>query len=306
MDTLDNIRTFLATVRSGSFSAAARDLGTVPSVVTKRINRLEDQLKATLFVRSTRKLVLTDTGERYYPRFLTVIAEVDDAFRDVARSRSRVEGKLRIKCPTTLTVSYFGDVLTAFQVAYPDVQVELVLMDRSVNPVEEGFDVAIGALPSAYANVVDVPLCPMPRMLVATPSYLEKFGVPQHPRDLIEHDCLTFMATGSSWDFKGPTGAINVDVRSKFSVNDSKVLMMAALRDLGIGLVARHIAVPDVMAGRLVEVLPVFPTPDLWVKALVPQLRRNDLAVQAVLEWLKDATQPTTPWDRDVDASAAR
>jgi DNA-binding transcriptional LysR family regulator len=95
----------------------------------------------------------------------------------------RLEERLRIKCPTTLTIMHFGDLLTRFQAAHPGVKMELVLIDRSVNPVEEAFDLAIGALPTSYANVVDIPLCPMPRTIVASPGYLERAGTPRHPRD---------------------------------------------------------------------------------------------------------------------------
>lgn len=298
MDTLDNLRTFLTVVRSGSFSAAARSMDTVPSVVTKRINQLEHQLKVTLFVRSTRKLELTDAGERYYPRLQSIVSDMDNALKDLASSKSTLQERLRIKCPTTLTIQYFGQVLTSFQKAHPGVRMELVLMDRSVNPIEEGFDIAIGALPASYADVMDIPLCPMPRVVVAAPSYLEKAGSPEHPRDLIHHDCLTFLATGTSWFFAGASGTINVDVKPLVSVNDSLVLMSAVENGLGISIVARHIARPSLQSGRVIQLLEDFPIPDLWVKALVPQNRRASPAVQEALRWLKDATQPLAPWDR--------
>lgn len=298
MDTLDNMRTFLTVVRAGSFSAAARTLNTVPSVVAKRIGQLEHRLKAPLFIRSTRSLQLTEIGERYHPRFLSLVTEVDDAFRDVAGSGERLQERVRIKCPTTLTVDYFGSVLTAFQQHHPGVRMELVLMDRSVNPAEEGFDIAIGALPSSYAGVVDVPLCPMPRAVVASPGYLQKAGMPDHPRDLAQHQCLCFLATGANWRFSGPQGAVDVDVPSAFGVNDSHVLLSAVERDLGVALLARHIARRSVTAGRIVEILTDFSVPDLWVKALVPEHRRRSPTVQAVLRWLAEASQPDAPWDR--------
>jgi DNA-binding transcriptional LysR family regulator len=297
MDTLDNMRTFLLVVRTGSFSAAARALDTVPSVVAKRVGQLEHSMKAPLFRRSTRRLELTSVGERCHARFLGILADVDNTFRDVAGG-SRIEDRLRVKCPTTLTILHFGTLLTRFQAAHPGVRLELVLMDRSVNPAEEGFDLAIGALPSSYANVVDVPLCPMPRAAVASPAYLERAGYPRHPRDLIEHECLSFLATGSNWQFQGPGGMIHVDVPTSFSVNDSHVLLSAVEQDLGIATLARHIARPNLERGSVVEILPGFSLPDLWVKALVPEGRRRAPAVQAMLQWLVEASQPVAPWDR--------
>lgn len=298
MDTLDNIKTFLSVVRTGSFSAAGRELNVVPSVVTKRVNQLEHQLKATLFIRSTRKLELTDTGERYYPRFLSIVNEVDEAFRDVASTRSRIEDHLRIKCPTTLTVMYFGKIFTAFQKAFPGVRLDLVLMDRSVNPVEEGFDIAIGALPSSYTNVTDLPLCRMPRVAVASSGYLDTYGEPKHPRDLLSHHCLSFLATGNSWFFEGQNGSININVHPDLTVNDSLVLLDAVKEDLGIAILPRHIVRPHLETGCIQSIMSDFPVTDLWVKALVPESRQNNPAVKAAIKWLQAATQPLAPWDK--------
>ncbi|WP_010627526.1 LysR family transcriptional regulator [Halomonas sp. KM-1] len=298
MDTLTNIRTFLTVVRAGSFSAAARTLDTVPSVITKRIDQLEHQLKVSLFTRTTRKLDLTEVGERYYPRFMTIVREIDDAFQDVTSSRHRIEEKLRIKCPTTMAIQYYGHILTDFQRSYPGIRLELLLIDRSVNPVEEGFDIAIGALPTSYANVEDIPLCPLPRIIVASPTYLQEKGMPKHPSDLIHHDCLTFLAAGNRWQFQGDKGPVSVDVTARVSVNDSHVLMHAVENHLGIAIVARHIAEPSLQQGLATEILSRYPVPDLWVKALVPRNRRGNAAVEAVISWLKSASQPSPPWEQ--------
>ena len=171
-------------------------------MVVKRINRLEDQMRAQLFVRSTRKLSLTDIGERYFPRYQSLVGEVEDAINGAATSPDRIEGHLRIKCPTTLTILNFGEIINDFQIAHPGISVEIVLIDRSVNPVEEDFDIAIGAMPASYANVIDEPLSPYPRVLCAAPAYLAARGEPKHPIDLIGHDCLTFQTTGSTWSFE--------------------------------------------------------------------------------------------------------
>ena len=299
MDTLDNMRTFVAVVRAGSFSAAARALDTVPSVVAKRIGQLEHRLKTKLFERSTRSLELTEAGAHYLRRFTPLVAEIDSAFREGSSVAQGLKERLRIKVPTTLTVSHFGDMLTDFQKANPGVRMEVLLMDRSVNPVEEGFDLALGALPAAYANVTDIPLCRLRRVTVASPGYLEKAGSPSHPRDLAHHSCLSYLATGTIWRFEGAQGGISIDVPSTFGVNDSHVLLSALEKDLGIAILARHIARDSIRAGRLVEILTDYPVPDLWVRALVPESRRHNPAVEALLQWLIDRSQPVSPWDRD-------
>lgn len=295
---LENMRTFVAVVKAGSFSAAARSIDTVPSVVAKRIGQLEHSMKAPLFHRSTRKLELTTVGHRCHSRFLSIITEVDDAIKDTAQAGSRIEERLRIKCPTTLTIMHFGDLLTRFQAAHPRVKMELVLLDRSVNPIEEAFDVAIGALPTSFANVAEIPLCAMPRALVASPAYLEKAGSPAKPSELVDHDCLAFLAAGTNWQFYGERAMVTVDVTTNFTVNDSHVLLSAAEKGMGIAMLARHIAQPSIQAGRVVEVLTTYRVPDLWVKVLVPENRRRSPAIAALIDWMIDACQPLAPWDR--------
>lgn len=298
MDTIDNMRTFIAVVRAGSFSAAARNLDTVPSVISKKINRLEDQIGAPLFIRSTRKLQLTETGERVHPRFVSIVAEVSDTFADMRDAASPMDGTLRIKCPTTLCVLHFGRIITEFQAAHPQARIDLVLMDRSVNPVEEGFDIALGAIPSSYPNVEAIPLCPYPRRMVASPRYLARAGELSHPRHLLEHDCLTFHPTGSNWIFEGEQGPVSVEIHSRFSVNDSLVLVESALADLGIAVVAEYLARPHIESGALVDILPEYSVPDIWVSAWIPTMRAQDRLVMAMCDWIIQAVQPLAPWDR--------
>lgn len=298
MDTLLNIKAFLVTARAGSFSAAARQLGVAPSVIVKRINRLEDQMRAPLFVRSTRRLDLTETGERYFPRYQTLVGEIEDALNGANSATDRIEGHLRIKCPTTLTILNFGAILNAYQIAHPGVSMEIALIDRSVNPIEEGFDIAIGAMPASYPNVVDEPLSPYPRLLCASPAYLAERGEPTHPVDLIDHDCLTFLTTGSTWAFESPRGLISVEVRPRFTANDSQVLHDAACRGLGVAIMARYVARPSIESGTLTALLADYPVPEMWLKALVPVNRMKKAGVQSLLRWIKDRMQPLPPWAR--------
>jgi DNA-binding transcriptional LysR family regulator len=151
-------------------------------------------------------------------------------------------------------------------------------------------------MPASYANVIDEPLSPYPRVLCAAPCYLARRGEPKHPIDLIDHDCLTFQTTGSTWSFESPRGPINVDVRSRFSANDSQVLHGAACRGLGIATVARYVARPSIVSGALVTLLPDYPVPEFWLKALVPLNRMKKPGVQSLLRWIKERMQPLPPW----------
>lgn len=294
MDTIQNIKAFLLVARTGSITIAARQLGVVPSVITKRIDRLEDQMRVKLLQRSTRRIALTEAGEARLPRLQAAVTELENIFQESKVSTSEMEGHLRIKCPTTIAILSLGEMLTRFQIAHPRISVELVMLDRSVNPIEEGFDLAIGALPTSYPGVIDEPLCPYPRIICASPAYLERCGAPNHPRDLVQHDCLTFATTGQSWAFESRRGLINVDVKTKLSANDSQLLLRAAVAGMGIARIARHVVKPSLERGELVTLLPDYPVPEFWVKALIPKNRIERPAVRHLLSVLKQGFSDTS------------
>jgi len=291
-----DIKAFLLTARLGSFSAAARELGVAPSVMTKRVSRLEDRMATKLLVRSTRRLALTPAGEEMRPRLQLLVGELEDTLNGARFERRGMEGSLRIKAPTTVTSLYLGDIVNDFQAANSEIVLELLLIDRSVNPIEEGFDVAIGALPASYVNVVDEPLCPYARMVCAAPVYVERHGRPTHPNELADHDCLTFLAAGTTWSFESGGRRINVEVRSRLSVNDSGVLAGAARRGVGIAVLPRYIVANDIAAGRLLPLLTDYPLSPLWLKALVPRNKIDRPPVAAFLAHLKARMQPVPPW----------
>ena len=274
--------------RLGSFSAAARQLGLVPSVVTKRIGQLEQSLGTKLLVRSTRGLTLTAAGERYLPRFVRFVAELEEMFAPPAADEDEpIAGHLRIKAPTTVTSAYIGDLLAQFLAAHPGVTLEIVLIDRSVNPMEEGFDFSIGALPVSYPNITEVPLCPYEQLVCCSPSYLETTTAPQSPADLAFHDVLTSIVYSRTWNFEGPNGPISTQVHPRVLASDSRTLRSAALRGLGITILPRDIVQDDLNAGTLVQLLPEFPVHRLWLKALVPITKMHSALVREVLAYLK-------------------
>lgn len=297
MDTLANMRAFVAVAETGSFSEAARQAGLAPSVIAKRVDQLEWRIQAPLFTRSTRRLTLTDVGERYLATLRTLVRQVDETLGGMAQASGALEGHIRIKMPTTLGQLYLGGLLNRFLQSQPRVSLEVVLADRSVNPVEEGFDIAIGARPESYGQVQDHPLCPIRRRLCAAPAYLDRQGEPLTPTDLLAHDCLVLATTGTRWELQGPQGLVGVDVRAKLKSNDGLALREATLQGLGIALLADYLVAPDLRAGRLREVLPGLQLPDLWLKALVPANRIDLPRIRALLLWLGEALRQTPLWD---------
>ena len=292
MDTLVNLRAFLATADAAGFSAAARKLKVSTSVVAKRVTQLEDQIGIALFHRSTRQLRLTEAGHQYVHRARSVVADVGDLLSRMGEKGHDLIDHLRIKAPTSLTIARLADVFSAFQTENPRLKLEIVLIDRPVDPVTEGFDIAIGAFPLSFGGVVDEPLCQLKRLLCASPTYLKTHGMPQHPRDLVEHRCLSFLPTGPEWIFDGPRGRITIQVRPLLSSNEGHVLVKSAIAGNGIVFISHYLAENALRDGSLQVVLPEFPIPDLWVKAAIPERRVNAAAIQALLRQLRQALSP--------------
>ena len=277
--------------RLGSFSAAARELDVAPSVVTKRITRLEEYVQTRLIVRSTRGLALTAAGERLLPRLLRVMTELDEVLLEKPGTTGEIEGHVRVKSPTTVTSMYLGPLFSEFQVRHPRVTLEVMLLDRSVNPLEENYDVVVGARAASYANVIDVPLCTYPQTLCCSPSYLTHREAPRHPSELVDHDCLTTVLFGTTWPFETPRGGLTVEVRSRFHANDGRVVLEGVRRGLGIAILPCYLVDADIKAGRLRPLLEAFPLPTYWLKVLVPRIKMEKPAIRELVAFLKTRTQ---------------
>jgi len=296
MNTLLNIKAFLLVTKDSTFSSAARELGVAPSVITKRITQLESQLGAQLFIRSTRGLTLTDVGEHYLPKFQRLIGELDELI-DGDQEVFGVEGHLRIKAPTTVTSLFLGSIFSDFLALHPGLTLEVELHDFLVNPMEEGFDLVVAARPASYPSVVDIPLCPYPLSLCCSKAYVEGWGLPQHPSELVEHRCLTSILLGNNWMFKSQRGALNIEVHSLFKANDSRVILEAVRRGLGLAILPSYLAQQDLQSGALIEILEEYPVVEFWLKALVPNMKINKPAVKELVKFLKERMQPVPPWE---------
>jgi DNA-binding transcriptional LysR family regulator len=226
-----------------------------------------------------------------------VVTELDELLLDVPTTKGTVEGHVRVKGPTTITSLYFGGLLSDFQHQYPCVTLEVVLMDRSVNPLEENYDLVVGARAASYPNVLDVPLCTYPQVLCCSPAYLDTKPEPRHPGDLVDHDCLTTVLFGTTWTFESPRGGVSVEVRSRFHANDGRVVLHGVRRGLGVAILPRFLADADIKAGRLQLLLEGFPLPTFWLKALVPRIKMDKPAVRELVAFLKSRTQPLAPWE---------
>lgn len=287
MDMVTNLRAFLAVARCGAFSEAARQLNVVPSVVAKRVSQLEHAMGTRLFERSTRKVTLTESGQKLQVRARSLVAEIDDAIRSLERDENRLEGHILLMAPTTLTTLVLADILNGFLREHQYITMELMLVDRSVNPAEEGFDLAIsGHAASSYEGVEDVPLHPFEQVLCAAPAYLERRGTPAHPRDLEDHDGLFFKPLGTAWRFDTERGHISVDVRPRLIANDNVTLRSAAVAGNGIAMLPRYVIREALAAGTLLPLLQDYAMPQAWFRAHVTRRRAKLARIERLIEWL--------------------
>jgi DNA-binding transcriptional LysR family regulator len=296
MDMVANLRAFLAVARYGGFSEAARQLNVVPSVAAKRVSQLEHAIGTRLFERSTRKVVLTEAGEKFQGRARSLVADLDDTFAGIRRAGDRLEGRILMMVPTTLHMLVLSDAVSDFLRQHEHITMELALVNRSVNPAEEGFDLAIsGHTASSYEGVLDVPLHPFEQVLCASPDYLARRGTPLHPRDLEDHDGLFFKPLGTAWRFDSEQGQHSVEVRARLIADDNLTLRQAALAGNGIAMLPRYVSDEAIHAGRLVEVLKEYPVPGSWFRAHVTQHRAQVARIAKLLEWLKIALAKALP-----------
>ena len=304
MDMIESLRAFVATADCGNFSSAARSLGLAPSVVTKRVNQLEETLPVKLFERSTRSVKLTETGFRHLKRAREIVSGVNELVSSYDQI-SELEDYIKIKVPTAMCLAFLGDILHEFCIAHPKVRMDVTVADGSMDPTASGLDLAFGAFPLTFEAVRDRNICKFDRYLCATPEYLEANGHPGHPRDLVHHSCLNFSLTGNTWFFETSTGPISIEVRPRFGANDSALVLNGVRRGYGIALASSYSVAASLRSGALVRVLEDFKVPSMWIRATFPE-RKTSPAVRRLVEFVQDAVNPVPPWERPDQASDAK
>lgn len=282
------LEVYVRVVHAGSFTAAGRDLGISPSAVSKQIGRLEDRLGVRLLNRTTRRVGLTEEGAAFFEHAKRIIADLEEAEQALSQLQAAPRGVLRVNMPVTFGQLILAPLVPDFLTRYPDVEVEITLNDRTVDLVEEGMDlgIRIGALKDS--SLISRKLAPSRRAVCAAPAYLETAGTPHRPADLAGHNCLvyTYRTWRNDWPLEGPRGRETVHVTGSFSANNGEVLRQAALGGTGIIMLPIWQVRDDLLAGRLVEVLQGYSSPDADIHAVFPQTRYLAPRVRAFVDYL--------------------
>ena len=260
MDRLASMTVLVRVVELGSFTAAAATLGVSPQMVGRQIAALETRLGTGLLNRSTRRQSLTAAGRIYYERCRALLADADAADAAVQALSAAPRGRLRVNAPVMFGTFALAPVLIGFLAAFPAVDVELVLTDRFVDIVDEGYDVVLRLGALRDTALAARPLAPYRLVAFAAPDYVARHGMPLAPEDLASRECLGFIAStglaADRWTFTRGPETRTVGIGGRYRVNDARVLRDAAIAGLGVIIQADAVVAADVSAGRLVRVLP--------------------------------------------------
>ena len=292
MNKLQAMEVFVEVVDAGGFTRAAEHLQMPKATVTTLIQGLEKELTVKLLHRTTRQISVTADGAAYYERCLRILSDVREAEESLSRNRASPSGRLRVDVSTGMASHMLIPALPDFFERYPDIALELGCSDRQVDLIEEGIDCAVrggnlgdSSLIARRIGVVNFSTC-------ASVGYLEKFGRPQHPRDLERHLCINYFSakTGKlfDWDFTRDGERIQMPMRGKIAVNDSNAYVSAGLAGLGILQMTDYQLAPYLADGSFELVLPEWSTEPLPVHVVYPQNRHLSAKVRVFVEWISE------------------
>lgn len=283
MDRLDAMAAFVAAVDEGSLAAASRRLGRSPAAVTRAVALLERRTGTRLLHRTTRIVRLTEAGERYATTCRRILAELAEAELQAAGERQAPRGLLTVTAPALFGFLHVRPLVDALLQAYPEIQVRLLLLDRVVNLIEEGMDLAvrIGKLPDS--SLVAVTVGALRRVVCASPAYLARKGTPHAPADLASHDCIGFTQESpgeTAWRFT--TGSVRV--RPRLVTNSAEAAVASAGEGNGITRVLTYQIERELAAGRLVLLLQGFEPPPSPVHLVYPEARLSVAKARAFVD----------------------
>jgi len=299
MNMIESMRAFKQVVESGGFAAAARELGQTRSTINKQVVKLEDRLGVQLLIRSTRSVRPTEAGAAFHERCLGILSDLDESISAIRELNVSPQGRLRVNAPMSFGTMYLTSVVAQFMRNYPDVQVELALTDRLVDPIEEGFDVTIRiSEPRVLTSLISKEISRSRRVICASPGYIETFGAPEHPRDIRQHRCLHYgyHEAGGHWQLTGPDGEHSVPINCAMWANNGEALRDAAVQDQGITIIPEFIAGSELQAGRLVEILSPYQPHEVVIYATYPRHRHLSSKVRMFVQFINEHVGEPAAW----------
>ncbi len=295
---LNDIVVFTKVVETKSFTGAAEQLGLPKSTVSRKLAQLEERLGVRLVQRTTRKLALTDIGEAYYERAARIVADLAAAEQVVMDMQSTPRGRMRLTAPIDLSSLFLGRIIAEFNVANPEVYVELDGTDRVVDLIEEGFDLGIRFGPLPESTLIAKKLGSVQSVLCASPEYLAKRKAPTNVEELEDLDKVLFTpsARTQSWTLTNGDQTYELARPAKFSSNNIMAVHAAVLAGLGVSVMTEFVVACDLHEGRLVRILPEWSGVPVEINAVYPARQNLPPRLSLFLDHLAKSMSPP-PWD---------
>ena len=300
MDRLEEMTTFVKIVEAGGISHAAAHLNIAKSAVSRRIADLEERLGARLISRTTRRMSLTDAGKIFYSRCLQILNDVEEA--EVLASNTQVElkGPLRVAAPLSFGILHLQEVITEFQLAHPQVTLDLQLNDRRIDVIEEGFDLAIRIGELSDSTLIARRITTIQHAICASPAFWNAHGIPQTPLDLQAMPCLHYSnaPSGNRITLHDQSEKpITIRLNTHMLCNNGDFSRTAALAGVGFIISPTFIVYRDIESGALQQVLPEYVYSNMSLNAVYPSRRFVSKKVIALVQLLRKRFQKTPYWD---------
>jgi len=290
MDKFQSMDVFVQIAEHGSLTAAAEAVGkSLPSVV-RILAVLEESLEVRLFNRTTRRIALTEEGRVYLEQCRKILADVREAERALGRHQSEPSGKITVTAPVRFGEIHVAPAVAGFLERYPETQVNLLLLDRVVDLIEEGVDIAVRIAHLADSSLIAKPIGSIRQVVCAAPALLQRVGEPLHPQALSELPCVRFtgISPGSEWEFMDGDKDLVVPVKSSLTCNSISASVNACAAGVGFGRFFCYQVMPLVREGRLAMVLREFEQPPIPLSLVYPHARLLSSRVRTMIDWLAE------------------
>jgi DNA-binding transcriptional LysR family regulator len=290
MNKLNSMITFVRVAESGSFTAAAGQLGVSVSAVAKAVARLEEELETQLLVRSTRRVALNEEGRAFYARCRAILNDIEDAEASVTASKHAARGRLRMTMPVLFGRLTFLPRVAEFSARNPDVVIDVAFEDRRVDLIERGLDLAVQVGELRDSGYITRMLNRGPRLTAASPAYLARHAEPATPQDLAAHNCIA-ASNDATWQFQENGRTENFEARGNLVVTGGEALREAALLDLGIVQANWWTLANDIAAGRLKALLERYAVEGRPLSVVYPPTRHVPHKVRVMVDFLVEITR---------------
>lgn len=292
MDKFQEMQAFVTVVENSSFVRAADVLNTSKAAISRQVADLEKRLGIRLLHRTTRKLSLTDEGQVFYLRCTELLNGLAEAESELSLRSGEPSGLLRVSAPVTFGILHLAPLWGKFLQQHPKVSMEVTLSDRTVDLVEDGFDVAIRIARSPHPTFIARKLASTKMVLCASPGYVERHGAPEHPQDIIRHNVIsyTYWSSKDEWEFVDQSGKSEVvKTRPRLHANSGDTCVAAALQDQGIVLQPDFLVHDALRRGTLKRLLEDFQAAELGIYAVYTSRRQLPWKLRYLIDFLVDS-----------------